>query len=155
MNNGREWFGTTDYTPEQAFELNFVTPKGRNVTLNGRIDAMTETKLWDWKTAKAVNKEEYRRAAAVYDMATNYSKDICYKSLLTGDEVHFPHVDPSYVPALCDQYIDRIESHDFSRKRQFLCKWCDYEPEYCFKDAESTAIPKLINVTLPEGAKPK
>lgn len=145
MKNGREWFGDVDYVPEVKFEVPLTTPKGRKVVLNGRIDAQTDTMLWDWKTAKHVDTDEYRRAAAVYDYATGFKKDICYKSLFNGEEIHFPHADKTYVPNLCDQYIDRLEDLAFNRHRQFLCKYCDYELEFCFRDAEYKAIDRLVN----------
>lgn len=150
MANGKKWYGTLDYVSEQSFKVPLVTPKGRNVLLNGRIDAQTETELYDWKTSKSVKTDDYRRAAAIYDYATGFQKKIIYKSLFNGDEYQFPHASHDYVPALCDQYIDRLLAFDFPRKRQFLCKYCDYHDEYCFDGAETASIPSLIDIPREE-----
>lgn len=133
----RKHFSGAKFECEVKFEKELVTPKGRNVVLNGFIDAMSDDLIIDWKTGDSVDKEDYHRQGHVYDYATDFTREVRFISLLSGNEFKLRRAKQNYVPALCDQYIDRIENHDFDRTANKLCNFCEFRKEWCYPGAES------------------
>lgn len=135
VENGTNWYSGRLFDIEVPFEKNIITPKGRKVLLRGRIDAQDEEEVIDWKTGSRVrNNQEYIRQAHVYDYATDFKKKVKFISLLTGETLEIKH-SKGYVPALCDEVIDKITDlpmRKVDRSSDFICNnFCENYRIYC------------------------
>lgn len=132
--NGTEWFGHKVFSLEVPFSKPFTTPKGRKILLTGRIDAIGDDVVIDWKTGrKVIGNIAYERQAHIYDFATDFEKDVKIISLLSGETMEIQHSE-DYVPMICDEVMDIIEDGMFFKKdeKDFLCmNFCENYDEYC------------------------
>lgn len=121
--------GETELTQHTVF----VTPKGRKVDLETRIDFKADDgNVYDWKTGSKLDSEEYIRQMHTYIFASSFKSSATLVSLLTGDSLTLSESPPTYIPALCDEYIDAIEGLDFERNtKNPFCSKCEYFDMYC------------------------
>lgn len=146
ISNGTKWFNGYSFDCEKPFNVELETPKGRKVMLNGFIDAINDEVIYDWKTGKKVTtKDDYKRQAAVYYYVAEPKRKVIFKSLLDGSEFTVTKQHPNYIPSLCDQYIDRLEMHEFDRNINALCRFCEFRAEYCYSGAEYDYFPLEIH----------
>lgn len=140
--------------PELSEEKVFVTPKGRTVKLIYRIDLQCEDAdvpgaspklVIDWKTGKSVNKPEYLLQMQVYRFARDFQYDAMLVSLYSGDTLIVNKSAKSYIPNMCDKYIDCIEGLDFERHPNYTCdRFCPYYDRFCSKDhMYDLVVPRL------------
>ena len=144
VENGTNWYGGRLFENETPFIKKFITPKGRDVELRGRIDAQDEKEVFDWKTgSKVKSKIEYTRQAHIYDFATDFNKKVRFVSLLTGETLEIKH-SKEYVPRMCDEAIDRIMELPIrrdDRHSNFLCtNFCENYRTYCLPGKEYIQI---------------
>ena len=126
--------------PEKTIYKDFVTPKGRQIRLQARIDLIADNAIWDYKTGKKVDKDEYRLQGQVYHFATsNYYPVAKFISLQTNDVLEVSPPPEDYIPKLCDKYVDEIEKGVYPQKQSRLCEWCEYY-NYCFGKAQFAFI---------------
>ena len=127
--------------PEMTEYTDFVTPKGRKVSLQTRIDLQVENStlpeakgkvVVDYKTGKDVNKEEYRLQARCYMFAKGGEYKALFYSLLSGKYFVIDKLPEDYIPKMCDNYIDHIENRELERTPNQNCdKFCPYREKYC------------------------
>lgn len=127
--------------PELTEFTKFITPKGRTVNLQTRIDLQIEDSqleeakgkvVVDYKTGRDVNKDEYKLQARCYMFAKNGEYKALFYSLLTGKYFVIDKSPMEYIPKICDEYIDHIENRDFPRTPNSMCNsFCPYYDLYC------------------------
>lgn len=149
IENGQKYIGLKGDTELTEFK-EFTTPKGREIKLQSRIDFQTseyehEGKLKDlvidWKTGKSINRPNYIIQMHVYKYAKDHKSDAMLVSLLTGEELVLSNSPKSYIPKLCDKYVDAIESNDFERKESPLCeRFCQYYDDFCKGDCKYNLV---------------
>ena len=117
--------------PEKVIYKDFTTPKGREIRLQARIDLIADNAIWDYKTGKKVDKDEYKLQGQIYHYATeNYYPIAKFISLQTNDVLEVEPPPMEYIPKLCDRYVDELEKGTFPKKETRLCDWCSYK-EWC------------------------
>lgn len=132
--------------PEKTIIKHFVTPKGRKVRLEARLDLIADNSIWDYKTGKHADKPEYKLQGQVYHFATEFAYEKAkFISLQTGEIYEVPQPPKTYIPALCDRYIDTIESNEFVKKQTRLCEqYCDYY-RWCMGDLQFVYVEDVRN----------
>lgn len=130
IKNAEQFFDCGGKTEETILK-HFVTPKGRKVVLEARIDLQTDDCIWDYKTGKHVDKDEYRLQAHIYHYATDFKYDVAkFISLQTNEIMEVKQPPKDYIPKLCDKYIDALEDNNLPKKQSRLCDYCEYDA-YC------------------------
>lgn len=141
VENGTNWYGGRIFEIETSFNKKFMTPKGREVELRGRIDAQDEEEVIDWKTgSKVKSNPEYIRQAHIYDFATDFKKKVKFVSLLTPNEILEIRHSRDYVPKLCDEAIDRMLELPLrrdDRHSNYMCtNFCENYKTFCLPGKE-------------------
>lgn len=140
--------------PEVTEFTEFVTPKGRNINLQSRIDlqvpecdmpGMGKKVVIDWKTGKSLDKPGYKIQMHVYRFVKNQEYDAVLVSLLSGETSVINKSPKDYIPKLCDQYVDAIENNSFDRCESAMCsRFCQYYGKYCSPESKyDIVVPRM------------
>ena len=122
---------------EKIILKEFVTPKGRNVTIDARLDLLISGEnglIVDYKTGMNVNKPEYSLQMQVYRFVTDFAYKAMCISLLSKEQSIVDKSNENFIPMLCDKYIDAIEGNDFERTEGYMCRFCEYYNDYCSEE---------------------